>query len=52
MNKNDRWGEVMRVLYSEQQGKKVIPVNEMGSIMIHPDRILEAIREGIEDDKH
>ena len=52
MNRGQYVGEVMRVLYSEQQGKKVIPVNEMGSIMIHPDRILEAIREGIEDDKH
>ena len=40
----------MKVLYHGEQQKKVIPVNEMGSIMIHPDRIADAIREGARND--
>ncbi len=50
MNRGQYVGEVMKVLYHGEQQKKVIPVNEMGSIMIHPDRIADAIREGARND--
>lgn len=46
MNRGQYIGEVMRVLYKGGQIKRMVPVNECGSIMIHPDRIVDAIMEG------
>lgn len=46
MNRGQYIGEVMRVLYKSGQIRQVTPVNECGSIMIHPDRIVNAIMEG------
>ena len=46
MNRGQYIGEAMRVLYKSGQIKRMVPVNECGSVMIHPDRIMDAIMEG------
>ncbi|MCQ5029615.1 2-oxoacid:acceptor oxidoreductase subunit alpha [Flavonifractor sp. DFI.6.63] len=45
MNRGQYADETMRVLYQGGLQAKVIKINELGSIMIHPDRIVQAIME-------
>ncbi len=45
MNRGQYVGEVMRVLYEAGLQAKVVKINELGSVMIHPDRIVDAIME-------
>lgn len=45
MNMGQYAGEVMRVLYQAGVQKEVVKVNETGSVMIHPQRIVAAMME-------
>ena len=45
MNRGQYVNEAMRVLYQGGMLKKIVKINELGSVMIHPDRIVQAIME-------
>ena len=45
MNRGQYADEVMRVMYQAGMRAKVLKINELGSVMIHPDRIVQAIME-------
>ena len=45
MNRGQYVNEAMRVLYQGGMLKNIVKINELGSVMIHPDRIVQAIME-------